>query len=190
MRKLFTWAGWAFLILIGLPVMCSVGVKVIGGTQTGSQSAIPPLLQIELDYWDATHPLVERAVIEAGTPLSLSLVENQTGMIRGDVDAWDAFVSAAKEPRIVYGEVLAAWLEIHPPNTDQAVEMYRAYGEAWAARTGSLDMMIIGWDDDDLQLLTEGLEFMDEAGALGQKAEASRRAYTQYLVQKCEGYGC
>ena len=167
-------AVWVALLLVA--VAC-------GGSATTSPQS--DLLRRELNYWDKTSPLIERAVFDGGTTLSKVYLAHYRGITEGRPDDWEQFVDAVNVALPVYEEVLAEWLEIHPPSVGQAAELHRAYGLAWGERVRSLTLLSVGWVNGDDEALLDGLARMESASALGRDAERLRVQFNTYVLELC-----
>jgi len=160
---------------------------VIVGCATSAPSA-PPLLLIELDYWDQTSPLIKKAILEAGTPFADIYIDNLSGLAEGDEQAWGNVASAARMALPVYKSVFAEWIKIQPPGAGEAGGVHTAYGRAWGERVAALALIVASWDNRDVAKFQEGFGQMQTASELGRQAESLRREFNTYLLSQCEKY--
>lgn len=168
-------------------LLWTAALMVTVGCATSGPSA-PPLLLLELDYWDQTSPLLEKAVLEGGTPFMDAYIDNVSGLAQGDEQAWGNFASAARMALPVYKSVFAEWIKIQPPSAGEAGSVHTAYGRAWGERVTSLVLIVTGWDNRDVATFQEGLAQMETASELGRQAESLRREFNTHLVSQCVKY--
>ena len=105
------------LKFIPLCLLTAALIWALAGCGEGSEP--PLLLAIELAYWEETQPLIERAVLEGGTPLSEVYLGRYSGLLEGNVHDWEQYVAAVDIARPVYGSTLAKWLKIRPPSAER-----------------------------------------------------------------------
>ena len=167
---------------------------VTAGCATSTPCA-PPLLSLELDYWEQTSPLRHRAILEGGTPFAAVYLDNLSGLVEGDLQAWQDVADAAQMALPVYQSVLDEWLKIQPPGVGESGNVHTAYGRAWGERVASLVLIVSGWnrytasaDPLDGAVYQEGLRRIESAGEFGQEAESLQREFNTYLVSQCEKY--
>ena len=171
------------LKFVPLCLLTAALIWALAGCGEGSEP--PLLLAIEMAYWEETQPLIERAVLEGGTPLSEVYLGRYSGLLEGNVDDWEQYVAAVDIALPVYEGTLAKWLKIQPPSAGKAHELHTAYGLAWSKRVGQLSAISVGWRTGDEELLQDGVAGMDTASAFGRDAEALRVQFNTYLVEQC-----
>ena len=176
-------------LLFGLAIVLLLALGCTGPEPTPTTTptpTVPPLMVVELGYWDRTNPLVERAVLDGGTPLASVYLENLSELAAGNPDAWETFVRSTESVLPVYVAVLQAWLSIQPPSAGISGELHTAYGNAWRERITSLQLIIMGWRTNDDSALQEGFARMESASELGQAAESLRREFNTRLFRQCQ----
>ena len=151
-------------------------------------TSAPPLLLLELNYWEQTNPLLEKAILEGGTPLAEVYIDNLSGLTRGDQQAWERIAIGAKTALPVYKSVFTELVKIQPPSAGMAGDVHTAYGLAWGERLASLELIVTSWESGSDATFREGLDRMQTALALGRHAEDLRRQFNTHLLSQCEKY--
>jgi hypothetical protein len=140
----------------------------------------------ELAYWEKTNPLIERAVLEGGTPFADVFLGLYSGLLEGNMADWEQLVAAVDIALPVYEATMAEWLKIQPPSAGRTSELHTSYGLAWSERIASLSSISVGWRTGDNELLEDGMTRMDTASALGRDAEALRVQFNTDMLEQCD----
>ena len=155
---------------------------------SASVPSAPPLLLVELNYWEKTSPLLEKAILEGGTPFADVYMDNLSGLTRGDQQAWANVAIGAQKALPVYKSLFNEWIKIQPPGAGMAGSAHTANGLAWGERVMSLELMAASWDTQDFTTFQEGLDRSVKASELGRQAESLRIEFNTHLISQCEKY--